>query len=97
MAQLKKEFEAWAEDVETFIASGNVIFSSRSTDRAALEKKIEARLKKSLGYESRPSSGPTRKSLRGGVSGVQGGARQDRALVQRRVHQRAARSARRAR
>ncbi|MGH7635182.1 MAG: DUF1697 domain-containing protein [Vicinamibacterales bacterium] len=52
MAQLRKEFEALGlKDVETFIASGNVIFTSRSTDLAALEKKIEARLRGSLGYE----------------------------------------------
>lgn len=51
MAALRREFEAvGARDVETFIASGNVIFTSRSTDRAALEKRIEARLRASLGY-----------------------------------------------
>lgn len=36
--------------VETFIASGNVIFESRA-GAAALEKKIEAQLLKTLGYE----------------------------------------------
>lgn len=36
--------------VETFIASGNVIFESRA-GAAALEKKIEAHLRKVLGYE----------------------------------------------
>lgn len=36
--------------VETFIASGNVIFESRA-GAAALEKKIEAQLKTVLGYE----------------------------------------------
>jgi uncharacterized protein (DUF1697 family) len=52
MAALRREFEALGlTDVETFIASGNVIFSSRSKDLAALEKKIEARLRASLGYE----------------------------------------------
>jgi uncharacterized protein (DUF1697 family) len=52
MAQLRKEFEALRlQDVETFIASGNVIFTSRATGLAALEKKIEARLRASLGYE----------------------------------------------
>ena len=52
MAALRKEFEALAlKDVETFIASGNVIFTSRSTDLAVLEQKIEARLRASLGYE----------------------------------------------
>jgi uncharacterized protein (DUF1697 family) len=38
-------------DVESFIASGNVIFSARSGTPAALEKKIAASLEKSLGYE----------------------------------------------
>jgi len=52
MAALRKEFEALGlKDVETFIASGNVIFTSRSTDFGALERKIEARLRASLGYD----------------------------------------------
>ena len=52
MDKLRKEFEALGlRDVETFIASGNVIFTPRSLDVAALEKKIEARLRASLGYE----------------------------------------------
>ncbi len=52
MAQLRQEFEALGlKDVETFIASGNVIFTSRSTGLAALEKKIEARLRATLGYD----------------------------------------------
>lgn len=37
--------------VESFIASGNVIFDTRSTDSAALETRIEKRLKEALGYE----------------------------------------------
>jgi uncharacterized protein (DUF1697 family) len=37
--------------VETFIASGNVIFETKSKDGAALEKKIEAALEKALGFE----------------------------------------------
>lgn len=37
-------------NVETFIASGNVIFESRA-GAAALEKKIEAHLKSVLGYD----------------------------------------------
>ncbi len=37
--------------VETFIASGNVVFESRSGDHQALTKKIERTLQKSLGYE----------------------------------------------
>ncbi len=52
MAQLKQEFAALGlKDVETFIASGNVTFTSRATDLPALEKKIEARLRKSFGYD----------------------------------------------
>ena len=38
-------------NVETFIASGNVIFNSRARDLAALERKIEAQLLKSFGVE----------------------------------------------
>ena len=38
-------------EVETFIASGNVIFDSRSNDRPGLERKIERVLEKTLGYE----------------------------------------------
>lgn len=38
-------------NVETFIASGNVIFDSRSTNTGTLEKKIEKHLLKALGYE----------------------------------------------
>lgn len=41
------------DDVETFIASGNVIFSSRARDTGALERRIERRLGESLGYEVR--------------------------------------------
>lgn len=37
--------------VETFIASGNVIFETPEDDAGALEKKIEARLRAALGYE----------------------------------------------
>ena len=36
--------------VETFIASGNVIFTSPLTDTAALERRIEAALQKAFGY-----------------------------------------------
>ena len=38
-------------DVETFIASGNVIFRSPAEDTQALERQIEAHLAASLGYE----------------------------------------------
>lgn len=52
MARLRGEFEALGfTGVETFIASGNVIFSARSKDLAALEKTIEARLEAALGYQ----------------------------------------------
>jgi uncharacterized protein (DUF1697 family) len=52
MDVLKKAFVRLGyQDVDTFIASGNVIFSSRSTDTAKLERQIEAQLKRDLGYE----------------------------------------------
>ena len=52
MAALRETFEKMGfSNVDTFIASGNVIFSSRSTDSAALERKIEQALLKALGYE----------------------------------------------
>jgi uncharacterized protein (DUF1697 family) len=52
MAALRGHFEALGfTDVETFIASGNVIFSSSARDTGAIAKKIEARLHASLGYE----------------------------------------------
>ena len=38
-------------DVETFIASGNVIFQSASKNAQALEKRIAAHLHRELGYE----------------------------------------------
>jgi uncharacterized protein (DUF1697 family) len=37
--------------VETFIASGNVIFDAKPADPGVLEKKIEKQLKDALGYE----------------------------------------------
>lgn len=37
-------------NVETFIASGNVIFDTATTDTAALEREIEAGLHAALGY-----------------------------------------------
>jgi uncharacterized protein (DUF1697 family) len=52
MDRLRDIFESLGlTEVETFIASGNVIFRSRSTNPAALEKKIEAQLRKSLGFD----------------------------------------------
>lgn len=52
MAELRALFESLAlQQVETFIASGNVIFISRSKNIRALEQKIEKQLLQSLGYE----------------------------------------------
>jgi uncharacterized protein (DUF1697 family) len=52
MDRLRLIFEAMAfSHVETFIASGNVIFDSTSSDAAALEARIERNLKKALGYD----------------------------------------------
>jgi uncharacterized protein (DUF1697 family) len=52
MDRLRALFESLKlANVETFIASGNVIFDSRSADTSALETKIERRLAKALGYE----------------------------------------------
>jgi uncharacterized protein (DUF1697 family) len=52
MDALRKAFQAMGfANVETFIASGNVIFETRSADDASIERKIEAHLKKALGYE----------------------------------------------
>jgi uncharacterized protein (DUF1697 family) len=52
MAELRGLFESLAlNEVETFIASGNVIFRSRSKDIAALQQRIENQLLRSLGYE----------------------------------------------
>jgi uncharacterized protein (DUF1697 family) len=54
MAKLRELFlELGCDDVWTFIASGNVIFTSQSTSHATLERKIEAHLLLSLGYEVR--------------------------------------------
>ena len=38
-------------NVETFIASGNVVFESTSKNAQVLERKIESRLREELGYE----------------------------------------------
>ncbi len=38
-------------EVESFIASGNIIFSSKSANSRKLETQIETHLKQSLGYE----------------------------------------------
>jgi uncharacterized protein (DUF1697 family) len=52
MEELRGLFgEVGLSDVETFIASGNVIFSANAKATAALEQKVEAHLKKALGFE----------------------------------------------
>ena len=52
MEQLRGLFEQLKfKQVETFIASGNVIFTANAGDASALERKIEAHLLKALGYE----------------------------------------------
>ncbi|MBI3402657.1 MAG: DUF1697 domain-containing protein [Acidobacteria bacterium] len=52
MDQLRRLFEkAGFSGVETFIASGNVIFDTRATNGSALEKKIEMVLRGALGYD----------------------------------------------
>ncbi|HEX6750324.1 MAG TPA: DUF1697 domain-containing protein [Longimicrobium sp.] len=51
MDKLRKLFEEMDfANVETFIASGNVIFEAKEKDAAKLEKNIEAHLEKALGY-----------------------------------------------
>jgi uncharacterized protein (DUF1697 family) len=52
MPKLKTIFEDLGlADVETFIASGNVIFTSSAKSLGVLERKIETALERSLGYE----------------------------------------------
>lgn len=52
MDRLRQIFESLSfSSVETFIASGNVIFESRSKNVKTLEKKIENGLREALGYE----------------------------------------------
>lgn len=52
MDHLRKLFEALAfSSVETFIASGNVIFDTPETEAQMLEQQIERHLQASLGYE----------------------------------------------
>jgi uncharacterized protein (DUF1697 family) len=51
MEDLRKLFESQGfANVETFIASGNVLFDSPSTDAGKLEVAIGARLQAALGY-----------------------------------------------
>ena len=52
MPVLKKAFESLQlSNVETFIASGNVVFETAASDVLKVERKIEARLREALGYE----------------------------------------------
>ena len=51
MADLRKHFELLRfANVETFIASGNVVFDTAAAPDRALEEQIEAHLHKRLGY-----------------------------------------------
>ena len=51
MSRLRSHFvELGLGDVETFIASGNVLFSTRARDLRKCEDRIAAHLEKSLGY-----------------------------------------------
>ncbi len=71
--------------VETFIASGNVIFETRAKTAGALETKIERHLHDALGYEVttivRTASGVGRDRGRAGVS-----VRRDGSGRRRRLH-----------
>jgi uncharacterized protein (DUF1697 family) len=52
MAELRRIFESMGfKSVETFIASGNVIFEVPKQNVKALEKRIGAALKQNLGYD----------------------------------------------
>lgn len=52
MARLKDLFEELGlKGVETFIASGNVVFDGGKSGEAALRKRIEGHLAEALGYE----------------------------------------------
>jgi uncharacterized protein (DUF1697 family) len=52
MDRLRAIFEAAGfRNVETLIASGNVIFDTRAVNKESLETKIERALEKALGYE----------------------------------------------
>ena len=52
MAHLRRLFESLAfSSVETFIASGNIVFETTTKNAQVLERKIENELHKALGYE----------------------------------------------
>jgi len=51
MERLRTEFQALGfGSVETFIASGNILFDGPADDRATLEERIEQQLARALGY-----------------------------------------------
>lgn len=51
MAELRRPFEAMGlEGVESYLASGNVVFDDPGRDRRALEEEIEAELEAALGF-----------------------------------------------
>jgi uncharacterized protein (DUF1697 family) len=51
MEQLRRIFESIGlTNVETVIASGNVVFDAKAKTAGAIEKKLQAHLEKSLGY-----------------------------------------------
>src|SRR5574341_897384 len=53
MDHLRRLFESLGfSKVETFIASGNVVFETTSKNAQTLERKIEGRLKEALGYDA---------------------------------------------
>jgi uncharacterized protein (DUF1697 family) len=52
MTRLRREFEFLGfSGVETFIASGNVVFEARARNEERLQLKIERHLREALGYE----------------------------------------------
>jgi uncharacterized protein (DUF1697 family) len=52
MTELRRLFEELSfRNVETFIASGQVIFETRTSERARLESRIEKHLRAQLGYD----------------------------------------------
>jgi uncharacterized protein (DUF1697 family) len=52
MDRLRTMFEGMKlRNVETFIASGNVLFDTRTADTDTLEQRIETQLERELGYE----------------------------------------------
>jgi uncharacterized protein (DUF1697 family) len=52
MARLRDLFESMGlTNVETFIASGNVIFDSTARNGATIERLVEGRLRAALGYD----------------------------------------------